>query len=399
MLHHFFARRYLFSPKSRSVINLISGLSVVAVAMPVAAMIILLAVFNGFESLVSENFSTFDADLTVSPRKGQTFRCEEADTAALRRVEGVGAMSFILEQSALLECNSRQATALVRGGDAHYGEVFDWEETVAVGYPDLRVGDLHRLVIGQAMSYMLGIRALNDSRVRLYSVRRTPFSSLLPMENFSRRELPVGGIFTVDLDSERQYVLTSLEFAQELFSHPDRASSLVIRTTRAPQEVQREVQRALGDEFRVLTREELRASTYRIMRYEKWGIFFITLLVLVVASFSVVGALAMLIVEKKDDVATLRALGADRGFVCAVFRSEGWLICACGGALGLVLGIALTLVQQHFGIIEIPADTFLTKSYPVKLMWGDIAVVVAAFAAVAAVLSHLTVRSMIKKNI
>lgn len=399
MLHHFFARRYLFSPKSRSVVNLISGLSVVAVAMPVAAMIILLAVFNGFESLVRANFSTFDADLTVAPRRGQTFVCAEADTAALRRVDGVEDFSFLLEQSALLECNSRQATALVRGGDDHYARVFDWDSAVSVGYSDLRVGDIHRLVIGQAMGYMLGVRSLADSRVRLYAVRRAPFSSLLPMENFTRREMEVGGIFTVDLESERNYVLTSLEAAQELFSHPGRASSLAVRTSKNPLAVRREVQQALGDGFTVLTREELRASTYRIMRYEKWGIFFILLLVLVVASFSVVGALAMLIVEKKDDVATLRALGADRGFVCRVFRSEGWLICACGGVAGLVLGIALTLVQQHFGIIEIPADTFLTKSYPVELRGGDIAVVAAAFAVVAALLSHLTVRSMIKKNI
>ena len=141
-----------------------------------------------------------------------------------------------------------------------------------------------------------------------------------------------------------------------------------------------------------------RASFYRIMTYEKWGIFFIALLVLVVASFSVVGALAMLIVEKRDDIATLCALGADLGLVRSVFRAEGLLICALGAAAGVVLGVGASLVQQHFGLIEIPAETFLTKSYPVEFRPADLAAVLAAFAAVALLLTGITVRGMIKNG-
>ena len=131
------------------------------------------------------------------------------------------------------------------------------------------------------------------------------------------------------------------------------------------------------------------------MTYEKWGIFFISLLVLVVASFSVVGSLAMLIVEKRRDIGTLRALGADTTLVRSIFRSEGLLI----WALGVVLGVGATLLQQRFGLIEIPAETFLTKSYPVEFRPGDLAAVLAAFGAVACVISNITVRSMIKSNV
>nr|WP_308501184.1 FtsX-like permease family protein [uncultured Alistipes sp.] len=145
------------------------------------------------------------------------------------------------------------------------------------------------------------------------------------------------------------------------------------------------------------TREELRASFYRIMTYEKWGIFFIALLVLVIASFSVVGALSMLIVEKRDDMATLRTLGADTGLLRAIFRTEGLLICGLGGVIGLVLGVGLSLLQQHFGLIEIPAETFVTKSYPVEFRPGDLLAVAVAFSVVAALLTNITVRSMIKK--
>ena len=389
MLPQFFARRYLFSPKSRSVVNLISGLSVAAVAMPVAAMIVLLSVFNGFESLVKSMCSAFDADLTVSARQGQTFAADAVDTAALRRIPGVEAMSFVLEESALLEHGDRQATATVRGVDDAYEAVFPLSDAVAAGEYRVRVGDLERLVIGQSMAYMLGVRTLADADVGVYAVRRGSFSSLLPFDNYTRRTIPLGG------------VLASLRMAQELFSRPGRVSGLVLRLREGADAVQVRdaVAQQLGGDYRVRTRYELRASFYRIMTYEKWGIFFISLLVLVVASFSVVGSLAMLIVEKRRDIGTLRALGADTTLVRSIFRSEGLLICALGAALGVVLGVGATLLQQRFGLIEIPAETFLTKSYPVEFRPGDLAAVLAAFGAVACVISNITVRSMIKSNV
>ncbi|HIY69076.1 MAG TPA: FtsX-like permease family protein [Candidatus Alistipes intestinigallinarum] len=400
MLSHFIARRYLFSPHSRSVVNLISGLSVAAVAVPVAAMVILLSVFNGFETLVKSMYSAFDADLTLTPRRGQTFVQTELDTADLRRIPGVAALSCTLEQSVLLEHAERQATATVRGVDDSYGEVFDLEDAVTTGEWRVRLGDLERLVIGQSMAWMLGIRTLADADVTLYAVRRGSFSTLLPMDNYTRRTEPVGGVYVLDLDTERTYVLSSLRLAQSLFEAEGRVSGVVFRLTPdADVERTREaVSAAAGDSFRVRTRDELRASFYRIMTYEKWGIFFIALLVLVIASFSVVGALSMLIVEKRRDIATLRALGADTPLLRRIFRTEGMLICGLGAVIGLLLGVSLSLVQQHFGVIEIPAESFLTKSYPVEFRLSDLFAVAVSFALVAALLADITVRSMIKNT-
>ncbi len=400
MLSRFIARRYLFSPHSRSVVNLISGLSVAAVAVPVAAMVILLSVFNGFETLVKSMYSAFDADLTLTPRRGQTFAQSEIDTAALRRIPGVASFSWTLEQSALLEHGGRQATATVRGVDDSYGEVFDLGDAVTTGEWRVRLGDLERLVIGQSMAWMLGIRTLADADVTLYAVRRGSFSTLLPMDNYTRRTEPVGGVYVLDLDTERTYVLTSLRLAQSLFEAEGRASGLVFRLT-PDADVGRTCQavsEAVGDSFRVRTRDELRASFYRIMTYEKWGIFFIALLVLVIASFSVVGALSMLIVEKRRDIATLRALGADTPLLRRIFRTEGLLICGLGAVIGLLLGVALSLVQQYFGVIEIPAETFLTKSYPVELRLSDLFAVAVSFSLVSLLLADVTVRSMIKNT-
>ena len=400
MLSRYIARRYFFSPRSRSVVNLISGLSVAAVAIPVAAMVILLSVFNGFETLVKSMYSAFDAELTLTPRRGQTFSVTDLDTAALRRIPGVGALSLTLEQSVLLEHGGRQATATLRGVDDFYGEVFDLSDAVVTGQWRVRLGDLERLVIGQSMAWMLGIRSLADADVTMYAVRRGSFSTLLPMDNYTRRTEPVGGVYVLDLDTERTYVLTSLRLAQSLFETPDRVSTVQIRLTpgASPERTREAVAASAGDGFQVRTRDELRASFYRIMTYEKWGIFFIALLVLVVASFSVVGALSMLIVEKRGDVETLRALGADTDLIRSIFRTEGLLICGLGGVIGLVVGVTLSLLQQHLGLIEIPAESFLTKSYPVEFRMTDLVVVAAAFAVVAALLANVTVRSMIKKT-
>ena len=400
MLSRYIARRYFFSPRSRSVVNLISGLSVAAVAIPVAAMVILLSVFNGFETLVKSMYSAFDAELTLTPRRGQTFSVTDLDTAALRRIPGIGALSLTLEQSVLLEHGGRQATATLRGVDDFYGEVFDLSDAVVTGQWRVRLGDLERLVIGQSMAWMLGIRSLADADVTMYAVRRGSFSTLLPMDNYTRRTEPVGGVYVLDLDTERTYVLTSLRLAQSLFETPDRVSAVQIRLTpgASPERTREAVAASAGDGFQVRTRDELRASFYRIMTYEKWGIFFIALLVLVVASFSVVGALSMLIVEKRGDVETLRALGADTDLIRSIFRTEGLLICGLGGVIGLVVGVTLSLLQQHLGLIEIPAESFLTKSYPVEFRMTDLVVVAAAFAVVAALLANVTVRSMIKKT-
>lgn len=400
MLSRYIARRYFFSPRSRSVVNLISGLSVAAVAIPVAAMVILLSVFNGFETLVKSMYSAFDAELTLTPRRGQTFSVTDLDTAALRRIPGVGALSLTLEQSVLLEHGGRQATATLRGVDDSYGEVFDLSDAVVTGQWRVRLGDLERLVIGQSMAWMLGIRSLADADVTMYAVRRGSFSTLLPMDNYTRRTEPVGGVYVLDLDTERTYVLTSLRLAQSLFETPDRVSAVQIRLTpgASPERTREAVAASAGDGFQVRTRDELRASFYRIMTYEKWGIFFIALLVLVVASFSVVGALSMLIVEKRGDVETLRALGADTDLIRSIFRTEGLLICGLGGVIGLVVGVTLSLLQQHLGLIEIPAESFLTKSYPVEFRLTDLVVVAAAFAVVAALLANVTVRSMIRKT-
>ena len=222
MLTRFFARRYLFSPKSRSVINVIAGVSVLSFAMPVAAMIVLLSVLNGFGDFAKSMSSAFDADLTVAPREGQTFASAEIDSLALTRVKGVGVVSYLLEQQVLLERDGLQTMATLRGVDDRYTEVFPIEETIPLGSWSVRTGDLDRLVLGRDMARTLGIRSVVRAEVAVYALRRGSFSSLLPVDGYSVRRLDVGGLFFLDLESENEYALTSLRAAQELFDLPGR---------------------------------------------------------------------------------------------------------------------------------------------------------------------------------
>lgn len=400
MLASLFARRYLFSPKSRSVINLIAALSVVAVAIPVAAMIILLSVFNGFSELLRSSQAQMEPDLMVQPRTGQVFRLDAAQRALFNKTEGIIAWSEVLEQQVLIDRLGHQATTTLRGVDERYAEVVPIEELITYGKGRLQLGEIDHLLIGESLAVQLGLHSTVGAEATLYAVRRNGFSSLLPMSNYSRSVVPIDGFFRLVGQPDNSFVLAPLRLAEELFEREDLRSAIALRcaSKEAEKKVQQTIQEALGEDFIVENRDERHASFYRLIRYEKRGIFFLALMVLLIASFSVVGALSMLIIEKRDERRTLHALGASDRLIRSIFRHEGLLICLLGGAIGLLLGVGISLLQQHFGLIALPIDSLPTQSYPVQFRIEDLLLVTASFGAVAWVLALVTVRSMIKNE-
>ncbi len=398
-LSSLFSRRYLFSRNSLSVINIISWVSVFAVGVPVAAMVILLSVFNGFDSLVKSMYGDFDPDLMVVPATGKVFAASETVHEALD-CEGVAAASFLLEDDVMLEYRGRQIPAVLRGVDESYADVVPVEKTVIYGDYELRFGDMEQALVGQGVAYSLGVRPALFDRLKVYAVRRGDFSPLLPLDGFNVRGLFPEGIFALDVETDSRYVFSTIEFARDLLEYEGMASAAAVRVAdgERAETVARQLSERLGDGFRVLTRQEQKASVYRILKIEKLGIFFISLLVLVIASFSVIGTLVMLILEKKDDIGTLFTMGADARFVRRIFVGEGALIGGIGTFGGLVVGLALALVQQHFGIIKIGAASFLVDAYPVVVEWTDVAAVAVAAAAVVWIIGQLTVSVMIPRS-
>ncbi|MFI3319578.1 MAG: FtsX-like permease family protein [Rikenellaceae bacterium] len=398
-----FARKYLFSPKSHSVINIIAGVSLLSVATPVAAVIILLSIFNGFGTLVEGLDSAVEADLVVRRSRSQElFDPSAIDTSRIAQIRGVEGVALQWEQSVMVESGGAQTLLRLRGVDDNYQDVVDLTPYIYVGDFDVALGDLDRLVLGNTVAGKLGIRQTHGSFVNIFSLSESALSELLPVVDFNRDSAKVVGVFRLDLESEGKYGYTSRRLISRLNDMDDEgeshATDVVIKLAEGadPKRVKSEVAEVVGDGFGVYDRYDLNPLIYDIIRYERWGIGFISLLVMLLASFSLIGTVAMLIIEKRREMLTLRSMGATWRYIRGIFLAEGLLIGAVGTTIGVVLGVALTLIQQVWGVIEIPASSFLVTAYPVDLQLLDVLFVIVMSMSIAYVLSYIVSHEMIK---
>ncbi len=278
----------------------------------------------------------------VQPAEGKVFDPASLDVAAIGALESVAVVSFVLEESAMLEYRGRQTTVTLRGIDSLFSQVVPIDRMMFSGtYGGGGAG------VGQGIAYEMGIRPGMAEQMRFYVPSRRAWSALLPMTGVSSVDVPVEGIFVLDADTDGEYVLAPIERVRRLFDYEGMASGLAIRLAEGASERKTKelVSQIAGGDFRTLTRYEQKESMYRIMKLEKWGIFTIGLAVLVIASFSIVGSLIMLIIDKKGGIRTLAAMGANTGFVRGIFIRQGMMIGAIGAVAGLVLGLAVCAVQ------------------------------------------------------
>ena len=396
----FFARRYLFSKKSHSVINIVSGVSAFSVAIPVMAMVILLSVFNGFEGLIKSMYRSFDPDIRITPVRGKVFPIDSLPRERFLAIDGVRDAAYALEDNAVFEYRDRQAFGTMCGVDSLYRQVVPLDSLRTEGVFQLQFGDFPEAYVGQRMAYALGIRVNLNSPISVYVPRRGRVSPLLPYSFYKKQNIFPSGVFALEAEVDGKYVIVPLHFAQELLDYPGQASSVAIRleADASPQRVQQQIGQWLGDDYKIQSRYQQKESFYRIMMYEKWGIYFIILLVLVIASFSLIGSLVMLIIEKRKDSQTLVTMGADTKLLRKIFVAEGMLIYLIGAGGGLLLGVALALAQQHFGFLKLSGETFLIDAYPVEVHPSDLAWVIVTFVSVSYLISVLTVRAMIPKK-
>ena len=396
----FFARRYLFSKKSHSVINIVSGVSAFSVAIPVMAMVILLSVFNGFEGLIKSMYRSFDPDIRITPVRGKVFPIDSLPRERFLAIDGVRDAAYALEDNAVFEYRDRQAFGTMCGVDSLYRQVVPLDSLRTEGVFQLQFGDFPEAYVGQGMAYALGIRVNLNSPISVYVPRRGRVSPLLPYSFYKKQNIFPSGVFALEAEVDGKYVIVPLHFAQELLDYPGQASSVAIRleADASPQRVQQQIGQWLGDDYKIQSRYQQKESFYRIMMYEKWGIYFIILLVLVIASFSLIGSLVMLILEKRKDSQTLVTMGADTKLLRKIFVAEGMLIYLIGAGGGLLLGVALALAQQHFGFLKLSGETFLIDAYPVEVHPSDLAWVIVTFVSVSYLISVLTVRAMIPKK-
>ena len=394
MLWRRFALRYMFSPKSHSVINIIAWVSLVAVAVPTAAMIILLAMFNGLTDSIGELNTALDADIEIVAQRGQTFNKEDINIEHLAQTEGVVSTTAFIEQSVMASATGRQYPIKIRGVEPSYFDVMALDRYVAQGsLESLAAGDM---ILGASLASTLRAYGL-DTEIELYALNRKQISSLLPTSGISKLRSRLGCVISGNAQIDESVALIKLEEAQQLLNYTDRISCIAIKIApdSDPKQVAKSISSIAGEDFDILTREEKNASVNAILRMEKFAIVLIGALIALVATFAIVGSVVMLMTEKRRDIATLRAMGASQRLICNIFTGEGVLLSSAGTLLGAMLGIGFTLIQKSYGVVKIPGGSIL-ESYPVSLSVIDIVIVVAIVMTMGTVISTLTVKSRLK---
>jgi lipoprotein-releasing system permease protein len=381
----------MFSPKSHSVINIIALVSVIAVAIPTAAMIILLAMFGGLSRTIESIYSAVDADIEIIASRGQTFDVESLDYDKILQNEVVAEAATYLEQSVMAATKSRRTTVMLRGVDSMYMQVLPIADFVVRGSANsLSYG---ALLLGTAAASNLGIPS-NDYPVELYALNRRQLSTLLPTSGISRHETVLGGVVSANAEIDETLALVNLATAERLLNYEGRRSGVVVKLTKGSdaESVQQELQSVVGEEFVVRTREQKSASMNALIRLERFAIILIGSFIAIIAAFAIVGAVVMLITEKRRDIATLRSMGAKKSLVRDIFIGQGMLLTLAGCAIGLIIGVGFSLGQQHFGWIKIPGN-MVFESYPVELSALDTLLVVAIIIAAGWIISQITVRA------
>jgi lipoprotein-releasing system permease protein len=374
-LPFYISKRYLFSKKSQNVINIISGISVVGVATGTMALIVILSVFNGFDELIKSLYSTFDPEIKITLSQGKTFSPSTPAFTDIRNHRNVLHFSEVLEENVLLRYGDRQYIATMKGVDDEFVNVTGIDTMIIEG--DFILMDKNRpyAVIGQGVAYYLGVGLTFLNPINIYSIKRTGNIPMNPEQAISRKFIFPSGIFSIEQEHNIRYIIVPISFARELLGYQDEVSDieLKLRPGTDIELLQKEIKQIIGNEFLVQNRNDQNALFYRIMKSEKWAIFFILTFILIVASFNIIGSLTMLILDKKEDITTLRNLGASNSLISRIFLMEGWMISILGAIIGLLIGSLVAWLQARFGFIKLSGSgSFIIDSYPVVYKFPDV---------------------------
>lgn len=379
----YIARRYLFSKKSTNAINVISGISVVGVAVATMALIVTLSVFNGFSDLVATLFTAFDPQLEVTPVKGKSAPADDPVLTEIRQLPQVDVATECVEDMALVTYHGRQAMVTIKGVDDNFDRLTHIREILyGDGTFELHAADLHYGILGIRLAELLGTGFRFEEPLQVYAPRREGQVDVTdPADGFVQDELYSPGVLfsVMQAKYDKSYVLTSVGFARRIFDQQGMLTSLELRLKPGSdfEAVKKTMQRIAGDKYTVKDRYEQQDDAFRIMKIEKFIAYIFLTFILVVACFNIIGSLSMLIIDKREDVVTLRNLGASDKQITQIFLFEGRMISALGAVVGLVIGLLLCWIQQTFGVIALgsSAGSFIVDAYPVSVHLWDVVLV------------------------
>jgi len=379
----YIARRYLFSKKSTNVINIISAISVVGVAVATMALVVTLSVFNGFSDLVASLFTAFDPQIEITPTEGKSAPADDPILMEIKALPEVAVATECVEDQAMAVYNGRQSMVQIKGVEDNFDELTHIREILwGQGTFELHAANLNYGIVGIRLAEQLGTGAHFDTPIQIYAPRREGQLDMSdPSDGFVQDELysPDVVFEVMQAKYDRNYILTSIGFARRIFFRQGEVTSLELRLKPGSdfEKTKARMREICGDRYRVLDRYEQQDDTFRIMKIEKLIAYIFLTFILMVACFNIIGSLSMLIIDKKDDVVTLRNLGATDRQITRIFLFEGRMISAIGAIIGILLGLLLCWIQQTFGIISLGSSegAFIINAYPVSVHPWDIVII------------------------
>ena len=372
-------------------------------AVGTAALIIIMSVYNGFDSLVRSMMSNVEPDLLITPATGKVFVPEGETFDWIYDQTSVKNMCCVLQEQVFINYDGQQGLAIAKGVDWIYEEESPLQDHIVDGEFKLHRGDIALASVGSGLAYEMGISPRFVSGIEIYFPSRTRrLSPTSPLSSVEAIKVWPSSILSINSDVDKNLMILPIEQMRELLEYENEVSAVELRLAQGYgkdelKRLQKEIGTRLGEGFEVKDRFQQNESLYKMMKYEKAAIYMILIFVIIIIAFNIFGSLSMLIIEKRPDIATLRSLGAQEGLIKRIFVLEGWLISLTGLAAGLIIGIVFTLIQQHLGIIKMPGQ-FLVQAYPVILSWKDIILTTTGVAVIGYLIALLPVAAFYRKE-
>tara|TARA_B110000503_G_scaffold143499_1_gene245338 strand:- start:4441 stop:5610 length:1170 start_codon:yes stop_codon:yes gene_type:complete len=371
--------------KSQNAINIISWISVVSVAIGAFALVVVLSAFNGLEKLVESLFESFDADVRIELNEGKTFHSKTIDYDKLTTIPGVASYTRVLKEVCGVRYKKQQTIVQLKGVDESYLEMSKIDSNVVEGRTVLQEDNINYAIIGYGISLQLNLNVNTGvENLTMYAPKRGKISTLNAMNSVYRKQISPAAIFYLSPEYDNKYIITSLDFAQDLLQYEDEISSIELLAEKGAnlQELAKRLSLFFGDKFSVKSRMEFNQILYKTNKTEKWVTFLILVFILTIAAFNILSSLSMLIIDKKKDINTLKHLGANKKLIRSIFFLEGMLINLTGAISGLILGVLVCLLQEHVGLIRLEGgivDYYPVSLNPVELVYILITVIIIGF--------------------
>lgn len=368
----YIAKRYLVSKKSNNAITIISWISIIAIAVTTGALVVILSAMNGLTGTVANLYNAFEPDIKVSIAKGKYFQADDALLQKIKAIKGVGLISKTLSDKALVKNIDKQALVSIKGVDLNFNRITKIDSSIIDGFYGLNETGKSNILLGRGIANQLSVN-MNSfvTELSLFSPLKGKNSGLNPEDNLNQVYCKPSGIFSLNDELDFQYAFVSLETAKKLFDTPDKVSALEIACDEsATEEVQAALKNLLGDGYIIKNRYQLNDVLFKSLETEKLATFIILAFILVIATFNIIGALTMLIIEKRKDIKTLYSLGADISLIRNIFMREGFLISGVGAGIGLLLGLGVCWMQIQFHLVKFGSE-FIVPYYPIEMQLQD----------------------------